>query len=241
MPSAFISAIEKLLSQAEPISVGGRKIVVKRYTSEAGILKWYIAAAVSVGGKIYPFATDPHERMAREVALFRSGVEGIKFPQVILVNYILREVYREYVEGRLPDPASCSDISRIAMALSRLHSANWSLGDSKYTNFLITERGLYIIDGEQATSAFDPAKGAWDLLTFLSTISISGYSTFVMDYKLYNDILDCAINAYAENEAKAMGGAIDKLTAIHYKALVAALIPFPLSVILLNKLKWLGK
>lgn len=238
MPPTIISVLEKLLSQAELVTLGGRKIVIKRYTSEAGLLKWYIAAAVSVGGKIYPFATDPQERMSREAALFRSRVNGVNFPEVILVNYVSRELYREYVEGRQPNPVSCSDIAEVARALSRLHSANWSLGDSKYTNFLISERGPYVIDGEQATGAFEPSKGAWDLLMLLSTISISGYSAFVIDHRLYSDILDCAMSAYAEGEPGIARDVLEKLATIQYKALITALIPFPLSVILL---KWLGK
>jgi len=163
--------IDKLISQAEIVTINGRNYIRKRYAREVGIMKWLPPALFLK--PIYPFTLEPRERLRREVNFFRSKWNGFKVPNILSYDENKLELIREYVEGRLINYRSDDDLRMLAKVFAEIHSKRYALGDVKPTNFLVNNNGdIYVIDAEQAVSDANIDSMSWDLL---ATLLISAY------------------------------------------------------------------
>lgn len=159
-----------LLDQTSTKLVNGNKIAIKKYTKPSGVIKWLILNFPPIPF-YYPLTLDPVERMRREVNFFNSDIKGVLCPKIYDVNWEKVYMEREYIEGRELSLESIDDIIALGRTLSLIHSAGFCLGDTKPENFLVSHKGIYVIDAEQSlTNCFKRKYIGWDIM--LATIFI---------------------------------------------------------------------
>lgn len=154
-------------------SAGSREwsCVVKSF-SDFRSLKWALLGIWAAAARKFSMA--PLARLEREysasVALRENGVNT---PRIIAVAPEERVMVKEFVTGptlasmidRLPSAKEALPaVSKFGDAVARAHEAGISLGDTKASNVIVTERGVFLTDLEQAAENSDPA---WDLAEFL--------------------------------------------------------------------------
>jgi len=156
--------------------------VVKNF-SDVRSLKWAILSVWALTARKFSMA--PLARLEREYAATRRLREaGVRVPRVIAVAPDERTMVKEFVEGptltsRIDsilsgDDTPLRDVEDYGALLSRVHSANLALGDSKANNVVISAEGLCLTDLEQATEGGD---FAWDIAEFLyysAKLSLNG-------------------------------------------------------------------
>jgi tRNA A-37 threonylcarbamoyl transferase component Bud32/predicted nucleotidyltransferase len=147
-------------------------VVLKNY-SDVRSLKWaFLGLWASSAGK---FSTSPLSRMDREYGMtLRLRRAGVNVPAIIAIAPDERVMVKEFVEG--PTLSSVVDrllkggdegsefVSGYAALMASVHAADLALGDAKASNVVISPRGLYLTDLEQATPGGDKA---WDIAEFL--------------------------------------------------------------------------
>ncbi|MCS7099506.1 MAG: hypothetical protein RMH84_00265 [Sulfolobales archaeon] len=166
-------SLDILIAQSEIREVGGRKVVVKKFTSEIGLLKW-LPPAIFLRAS-YPFAIAPRERFKRETKFMEFGEwSGFRVPRILSTDEVELVVVREYVEGEVVRCDRVADVRTLGKVLAEVHSRGFSLGDVKPTNFLISGSVPYVIDAEQSTR-FREDMGSWDLVVVAFFISLASY------------------------------------------------------------------
>jgi tRNA A-37 threonylcarbamoyl transferase component Bud32 len=149
-----------------------KSVVVKNYT-DVRSLKWALLGLwASAANK---FSTAPLARMDREYGMtLRLGGLGVLVPEILAVAPAERILVKEFVTG--PTLSSIinnylkgtsdgiSSVSAYGELMARIHSTGLVLGDTKPSNVVVSEGGLFLTDLEQAFAGGDKA---WDIAEFL--------------------------------------------------------------------------
>ncbi|WFO74513.1 hypothetical protein J4526_05345 [Desulfurococcaceae archaeon MEX13E-LK6-19] len=238
---SVIGSIDKFFSQTEIIKIGNKKYAKKKYTKELGIIKWFIIKSLSIPVSIYPFVFNPRERMRREIDFFDNMYRKILVPKVIEVNWDKLYIIREYVEGHILNLRhDVKTWSEVGTTLHKVHNEDYSLGDSKVTNFLVSKNNtVYIIDAEQAIASSATNHRIWDIIVFLATV-IHVYITDIMTaFMVHEEEFKAKIKAFLESYADSGGSEIlEKLRRdTKSKMLIHVLIPFPYNLKFLRIIK----
>jgi tRNA A-37 threonylcarbamoyl transferase component Bud32 len=149
-----------------------KSVVVKNYT-DVRSLKWALLGVwASTANK---FSTAPLARMDREYGMtLRLGAVGILVPAILAVAPAERILVKEFVSGPTLSSminsnlrGSADGIGPVAAygeLMGRVHSSGLALGDTKPSNVIVSEIGLFLTDLEQAVPDGDKA---WDIAEFL--------------------------------------------------------------------------
>jgi tRNA A-37 threonylcarbamoyl transferase component Bud32/predicted nucleotidyltransferase len=149
-----------------------RSVVVKNYT-DVRSLKWALLGIWASATK--RFSTAPLSRMDREYGM-TLGLKamGVLVPPVLAVAPSERIIVKDYVEGATLSSVINSllkgtggDIARVSAygeMISKVHGAGIAVGDTKPSNVVVANEGLYLTDLEQA---FEGGDKAWDIAEFL--------------------------------------------------------------------------
>lgn len=235
----IIDSINRFFGQVEIVEVGGRVYVKKKYTKELGVIKWFIIKSLSIPVNMYPFVFSPRERMKRELSFFDYMYGKIKVPRVVEVNWDELYIVREYVNGRMLSLKFNEHIWGLTGSLLyKIHSEDYALGDSKISNFLVSEdeNTVYVIDAEQAIKTSLSIHKKWDIVVLLATL-IHIYvadmmTTFVIREEEFRSKIERFLKFYVDS------GGVDVLDGIRKdvksKTLVHLLIPFPYNVKILK-------
>ncbi len=168
-----------VLSQVKVLDYTGTKRVLKKYNG-TNSTKWLPFPLMWL---FYPFAVSSKSRLERELE-FLNADNRIKKPKVYEFSIEKKELYREYVQGKL----TYCDGSKIGKLMSDIHKEGYSLGDSKLDNFICNEGGAYIIDAEQAVRTKSKRYMYWDIsLLILSSAyynysNINGFKSFLQGF-----------------------------------------------------------
>ncbi len=222
------------MGQIEVIESNGRRIVKKKYSSEPGLVKWFIIKSLSLPLQIYPYTLSSRERMKREIEFFQEKPGGVYTPSVIEVDWENLVLYREYVDGEPMVPGITIDkIKCVADALYSIHSSGYCMGDSKHNNFLYAgDDRVYVIDAEQSTRCKRDYMKAWDLIVFITTIIYAlGFAKGLKSVCSAEEIL-CYIKNFIDKYVDRGGcqyvSEIDSNTRL--KTLAQILLPPPYSI-----------
>ncbi|MDA4119297.1 MAG: nucleotidyltransferase domain-containing protein [Thaumarchaeota archaeon] len=149
-----------------------KSVVVKNYT-DVRSLKWALLGVwASAANK---FSTAPLARMDREYGMtLRLGRHGVLVPAILAVAPAERILVKEFVSGlNLSNiinaylRGTSDDIDPVSTyggLMAQVHSNGLVLGDTKPSNVIVSEVGLFLTDLEQAFPGGD--KG-WDIAEFL--------------------------------------------------------------------------
>ncbi|MEM2006912.1 MAG: hypothetical protein QXG17_05520 [Sulfolobales archaeon] len=192
-----IENLDILIAQSEVRNLGETKVVVKRFTSEIGLLKWLPPAILLRAS--YPFALTPRERFKRETKFMDySGWQRFRCPKIYSVDEEELVIMREYIDGV---PLRCdrlADVVILGRVLAEIHSKGFSMGDVKPTNFLISSGVPYVIDAEQSTP-FRDELGSWDIAVAAFFISLSSY----VEVTKFRELFDEFSKAYLQSGGSA--------------------------------------
>ncbi len=234
----LIDFIDDVIKQVEVVEVGGRKLVLKKYSSEPGLVKWFVVKSLSLPLQIYPYTMNSRERMSREIEFFSTKPGGVCTPEIVDVDWDQLTMLREYVDGEHLIPSiSVDKVSCIAETLYKIHSSNYCLGDSKYSNFLLVNSGrVYIIDAEQSVKCSLDYMKAWDTVVFLTTIVYAlGPVKAILETEEITSFMKSFIEKYIDY------GGVDYVREIgdnmKLKTLVQVLLPPPYSIKLIQLVK----
>ncbi len=220
-----VESIDVLIAQSEVREINGVKVVMKKFTSEIGLLKW-LPPAIFLKVS-YPFALTPKERFEREMRFMSfSGWEGFKVPRILNADHENLIVIREYVEG---EPLSCDrrdNVVALGRILAEVHSKGFCLGDVKPTNFITNREAIYVIDAEQSVY-FREELGSWDLMVATFFISLANY----MNIDMFQELFEEFSRSYLESGGL-MRSYCDMLSPRN--AVLATFIPLPNLVVISN-------
>lgn len=156
--------------------------VVKRY-SDVRSLKWALLSIWAFTARKFSMA--PLSRLHREYhASLNLRRAGVKSPKIVGIAPDERVLVREYVEGPLLSgvidrllaggSSGLTSVENFGKALAAVHRAGFALGDSKASNVVVADGGVFLTDLEQALEGGDMA---WDLAEFLyytAKLSVKG-------------------------------------------------------------------
>lgn len=180
-----VENLDVLIAQSEVKEVNGLKVVVKRFTSEIGLLKW-LPPAIFLKAS-YPFALTPKERFEREIDFMSfSNWEKFRVPKILSADRENLTITREYVEGRSLSCDKRDDVATLGKILAEVHSKGFCLGDVKPTNFIVNNEAIYVIDAEQSVR-FREELGSWDLIVATFFISLANYMKFDVFHELFTE------------------------------------------------------
>lgn len=148
------------------------RFVVKHFASVKA-MKW-TAMNVWVAG-IKKFQVDPSTRLGREyIAIRYIKTIGFDAPTILAVVLDKRLLITKYIEGEMlgdiidsvlqNKSSDTTMITQFGKALSRLHADGCTVGDTKASNMLVSNRRIYFTDLEQF--AFGDEK-PWDVVCFI--------------------------------------------------------------------------
>ncbi len=153
---------------------GGREasIVLKNF-SDVRSLKWALLGVWAAAAN--RFSMTPLARLEREYAVTRAlRTSGVMVPAIIAVSPDIRVLAKEFVEGstlsRVIDEYSRGDgdglasVAEYGRLMAEVHGAGYTLGDAKASNVIVSPRGLFLTDLEQADTGGDKA---WDMAEFI--------------------------------------------------------------------------
>lgn len=226
--------LDTFVKQSRFFIVDNNMYVLKEYASEIGLLKWYIIMVSNFAVGIYPFKLDPKERLIREVEFMSKSTKCFKKPEVLIVDYTKPKIVRSFVKGEVYSYDSPINIHyEIGKCLGFCHEEGWVLGDTKITNFVYNEKGLFIVDAEQAIREYNEKYAAWDILVLISTLSMDGYLKAVKSD--YSRIVDFILRGYIDTHRES-ADVIKMLRSNEFKPLILLLIPFPLNYVFYKKI-----
>ncbi|KYH38549.1 MAG: Mn2+-dependent serine/threonine protein kinase [Candidatus Hecatellales archaeon B24] len=167
-----------VLDQTVIVERDGVKLAVKKFSDLPG-LKWILSLPFKA---LYPFTLSACERLKREYTFFKGEHEKFKTPKVYLVDWKEKILEREFIEGvKLSEADVVEAAGILASTLAWLHREGWCLGDSKPSNFILKNRTVYIIDGEQAVRNSSENYRVWDLAFSLFSLGASKPLDTMMD------------------------------------------------------------
>ncbi len=183
--------------------VDGRRMVVKSFQGNPGILKWVALGVIYQGA--YPFAVTPESRMKREIEFMSDDHSLIHAPRIVEVDWGKKQVVREYVEGSPLEPwRNPEDSGILGQAIAMAHREGWVLGDTKPTNFILSEGGdIYVVDAEQSIRSEDERLRGWDLLVAAFFLSLM----YPADSKAFGERVEGLLTTYVAGKGfrKALG------------------------------------
>jgi len=148
------------------------KFVIKNF-SDIKALKWIFLNIWTLLSK--RFDMNPMSRLYREYSAIRKLRNlGLNTPKVISIILDHKMLVTEYIDG--PDLAkliigffngnerSLNTVRQYGQELGKVHSAGYTLGDTKPSNVLFSNNKIYLVDLEQMGQNND--KG-WDLAEFV--------------------------------------------------------------------------
>ncbi len=165
----------------------GERIVTKCYSSIFGI-KWFLISGMFY---TYPYASQPLERMGREIEFFTTKWNKIGVPKIIDMDYDNLCLYREFIDGREIGKDE-KDFRMLGDAMKQIHEAGFSLGDTKLSNFMIVGDRVFVIDAEQALRNSSLDYKAWDIVVFFLFSSLA----FLNEVKEYRECMRSFVEAY---------------------------------------------
>ncbi len=232
---SLIDIIEEAIRQTYVVEENGRKYVIKYYSVEPGLVKWFIIKSLSTPLQIYPYVTNPKDRMNREISFFNIKPGEINAPKIIEIDWNNLFMKREYIDGEIfrPDMSHLKYVE-LADTLSKIHRAEYALGDSKYTNFIVTDhRGIFVVDAEQAIETNNKTHYSWDLVIFTVTILYS-YG-FLKDIEDLYSKLRSFYSSYADYYS--IDPLINIIDSVRLRTVFSILIPLPYNIQLINIIK----
>ena len=149
-----------------------KAVVVKNYT-DVRSLKWALLGIwASTANK---FSTGPVSRMEREYGMTLAlRAKGVLVPPILAVAPAERILVKDFVQGptlasRINDFLKGSSdgtgpVADYGGLMATVHGWGVALGDTKPSNVIVSEEGLYLTDLEQAVQGGDRA---WDIAEFL--------------------------------------------------------------------------
>ncbi len=147
------------------------QVVVKSY-SDVRSIKW---ALLGVWASSAKFSMAPLARLDREYGMTAKLRDiGVLVPTIMAVAPDERVLVKEFIPG--PTLSSVIDdvlkgggggtgeVAAYAGLMASVHAADMALGDAKASNVVVSDKGLYLTDLEQAIEKGDRA---WDVAEFL--------------------------------------------------------------------------
>ncbi|MCC6034005.1 MAG: hypothetical protein LM567_00680 [Desulfurococcaceae archaeon] len=238
MKPSIIDFLDEASKQIRYLIVNGRVYVVKKYASEPGLIKWFFISTSNLAIGKYPFKLDPFERLKREVYFMRHSKRGFNKPEILVVDYSNMVLVREFIRGDVYSYSAPSSVHyEVARQLGMCHEDGWVLGDSKISNFIYSvEKHVYIVDAEQAIREYSLDYSAWDLLVYVSTLTIDGYVKALYSRDVYDSIIENIITGYLQGNSN--GREVFKTLLIReFKVLTYFLIPFPFNHVFVKKIE----
>jgi tRNA A-37 threonylcarbamoyl transferase component Bud32/predicted nucleotidyltransferase len=149
-----------------------RSVVVKNYT-DVRSLKWALLGVWASAAN--RFSMSPIPRMDREYGMtLRLRTMGVHVPAILAVAPAERILVKEFVTGSTlasiintllkGAPDGLGPVSAYGDVIARVHAGGIALGDSKPSNVVVANDGLYLTDLEQA---FPGGDQSWDIAEFL--------------------------------------------------------------------------
>ncbi|MEM4717302.1 MAG: hypothetical protein QXE81_00895 [Desulfurococcaceae archaeon] len=231
-----VELVDSISKQTRVIIVGKDIFIVKNYASEIGLMKWYIIALSNLTIKVYPFTQDPLERMDREAKFYKAHVKCIMKPEFYIVDYTNLKLIRNFIKGRTYSYTAPLGVHyEIGKCLGKCHEEGWVFGDTKVTNFVFSDTGVYIIDAEQAIEKYDSRYAAWDILVLISTLSTTGYFKALLDEHGFYRVISEILNGYKEGNRR-FWEVFANFRISEFKLLTYFLVPFPYNYYLSRKL-----
>jgi len=174
--------------------------------------------------------------MKREVSFFENSILN-NTPRIIVKDWLNKLIVREYLDGSTIDPLKHEDVIKIAKTFANIHEYGYSLGDSKYTNFIISNNSVYIVDAEQAIYTNRYEYMYWDIMVFLTTLIYSLIEKMnVKATSLSRNLIEIFINKYIEYGGERSERVLECYNRFNYKALIFILLPIPYSLYYVNAL-----
>lgn len=231
-----VELVDSISKQTKVLILDKKVFIVKNYASEIGLLKWYIIALSNLAVKIYPFTQDPFERMSREISFYKAPVKCIMKPEFFIVDYVNLKLIRSFIKGTNYSYSAPVRVHReIGKCLGKCHEEGWVFGDTKITNFVVSDEGIYIIDAEQALREYDTKYATWDILVLISTLTSTGYLKAILDEYEYVRIVSEILDGYVEGNKNSSEVLLNFKTS-EFKLLTYLLIPFPFNYYLSKKI-----
>lgn len=151
---------------------GEKSVVVKNYT-DVRSLKWALLGIWASAAN--RFSAGPASRMEREYGMSVAlKSKGVLVPRILAVAPAERVMVKEFVEGPTlssrineyfrSEGGSIEEVASYGQLMAKVHASGIALGDTKPSNVIISENGLYLTDLEQAVVGGDRA---WDIAEFL--------------------------------------------------------------------------
>jgi tRNA A-37 threonylcarbamoyl transferase component Bud32/predicted nucleotidyltransferase len=173
---------------------GETKLVAKKF-QDFWSFKWVVANIVTVTTK--QFESRPLLRLSREYEGTANVQKAGAFaPRIVLVAPDEKIMVKEFVEGEnlepltraamRGDPFASAKVQKFAEVLGRIHSLDYCLGDTKPSNVLINDRGVNIVDLEQAE---ERGEQPWDIVEYLyySAVTAESPESAVRLVKLFKE------------------------------------------------------
>ncbi len=164
-----------IVHATEIYRAGGRRLVVKEYTSPSSI-KWILASIASILSK--KFIVNSWERQYNEYhASILLSSKGFPHRRILVVDPISAVTVFEYIEGKTlvelsknMDRTTETAYKLTGRLLGELHVNNIVMGDTKPDNYILTNsrEGPMIVpvDLEQTRETSSVEEKAWDIAMF---------------------------------------------------------------------------
>lgn len=183
------------------LGADGREVsfVVKNF-SDIRSLKWALLGLWAA--PIRKLSMTSGARLSREYsASINLREAGATTPKVIAVSPEERLMVKEFIEGTTlarviddifrGDESGLRSVSEYGTMIGRVHSAGLTIGDTKASNVVVSDRGLYLTDLELSSEGGD---FAWDVAEFV-------YYTAKLSRK--NSTMEAVGRSFLEAYAKA--------------------------------------
>ena len=123
------------------------------------------------------FAVNGQSRLEKEYAINKLlESKGFPVPKILYISHKRRLIFKEFIEGKellenvkniFFSNQSSKEVNLIKEAgrkIAQAHSYGITIGDCKPENFLVTKKGIVLLDLEQATRN---GNQSWDIAEFL--------------------------------------------------------------------------
>jgi tRNA A-37 threonylcarbamoyl transferase component Bud32 len=152
---------------------GRETSVVLKNFSDIRSLKWALLGVWAAAAN--KFRMTPLARLDREYAVTRAlRAAGVRVPAIIAVSPDVRILVKEFVVGEALSKAvdgfskagvgGLAQVAEYGRLMSKVHGAGYALGDAKASNVIVSPRGLFLTDLEQADPDGDRS---WDVAEFV--------------------------------------------------------------------------
>ncbi len=236
MSRKLFEVLDNMFSQSKIIEINDQRYVLKNYNYEPGLIKWFLVKTANLIVKVYPYVLDPATRMNREIIFLRNIRNRIHAPRIILIDWMSKQIIREYIEGKPIDPSNQELYKVIGETLARIHLTGYVIGDAKYLNFIHADNIIYIIDGEQAIETNDKRYMAWDIAEFLITAIYHVLASKIITSKIIEKYTRLLINGYCEINTEC-SNVLTNIYNTKIKKIIYLLLPIPYSIIMIKTIK----